>query len=117
MTRATRFFTLAAAVAALWTLLVLGVLPLPLLSTQAKDEILPAVSHRQSSAPFFTLLMDVTSPRQLPWWVLVSTGSYLLFEIGWGLYTFNDVPKAYDDLMIVSYSCAKRWAHLSVYID
>lgn len=38
---------------------------------------------------------------QLPWWVLVSTGSYLLFEIGWGLYTFNDVPKAYDDLMIV----------------
>ena len=38
---------------------------------------------------------------QMPWWVLVSTGSYLLFEIGWGLYNFNDVPKAYDDLMIV----------------
>lgn len=39
---------------------------------------------------------------QLPWWVLVSTGSYLLFEMGWGIFNFNDVPKAYDDLLIVS---------------
>ncbi|PWN34261.1 dolichol-phosphate mannosyltransferase subunit 3 [Meira miltonrushii] len=76
-TRAQRFFTSAAILSAIWLLLLLDILPFPLIDHTAKQEIL-----------------------SIPWWILVSTGSYLLFQIGWGLWTFNDVPKAYDDLMI-----------------
>ncbi|KAL8695742.1 MAG: hypothetical protein Q9224_003195 [Gallowayella concinna] len=35
----------------------------------------------------------------LPLWTLVSFGSYLLFKLGWGVITFNDVPQAYKELM------------------
>ena len=37
--------------------------------------------------------------QQLPFWALVSLGSYLLFKLGWGVFTFNDVPAAYKELM------------------
>ncbi|KAF2857563.1 hypothetical protein K470DRAFT_260684 [Piedraia hortae CBS 480.64] len=36
---------------------------------------------------------------QLPFWALVSFGSYLLFQLGWGVYSFNDVPEARAELM------------------
>ena len=36
---------------------------------------------------------------KLPFWGLVSFGSYLLFKLGLGVATFNDVPQAYDSLM------------------
>ncbi|KAL8765297.1 MAG: hypothetical protein Q9209_007572 [Squamulea sp. 1 TL-2023] len=35
----------------------------------------------------------------LPLWSLVSFGSYLLFKLGWGVITFNDVPQAHKELM------------------
>ena len=35
---------------------------------------------------------------QLPFWVLVSFGSYMLFNLGLGIYSINDVPEAYDEL-------------------
>jgi len=35
----------------------------------------------------------------LPFWALVSFGAYLLFKLGWGVLTFNDVPEAYKELM------------------
>jgi len=28
----------------------------------------------------------------------VSFGAYLLFKLGWGVFTFNDVPEAYKEL-------------------
>ncbi|KAK0508550.1 hypothetical protein JMJ35_008826 [Cladonia borealis] len=34
-----------------------------------------------------------------PFWALVSFGAYLLFKLGWGVLTFNDVPEAYQELM------------------
>ena len=34
----------------------------------------------------------------LPFWALVSFGAYLLFKLGWGVFTFNDVPEAYNEL-------------------
>lgn len=103
MTRAQRFFTGAAVVSTIWLLMILDVLPLPLVSPEAKQEILPAVSIIRQRFAHSCALLTPPGPRsQLPWWVLVSTGSYLLFQIGWGLWNFNDVPKAYDDLMIVS---------------
>ena len=37
--------------------------------------------------------------QQFPFWALVSFGSYLLFKLGWGVVTFNDVPDAYRELM------------------
>lgn len=37
--------------------------------------------------------------EQLPFWTLVSFGSYLLFKLGWGVMTFNDVPQAHKELM------------------
>lgn len=36
---------------------------------------------------------------QLPFWALVSFGSYLLFKLGWGILTFNDVPNAHKELI------------------
>ncbi|KAL9938768.1 hypothetical protein V8E36_002487 [Tilletia maclaganii] len=78
MTRARRFATGAGAAAVLYVLLLLNILPTPLVPQEARDQILPA----------------------LPWWVLVSTGSYLLWNMGWGIFHFNDVPKAYEELMV-----------------
>lgn len=40
----------------------------------------------------------LTQP-QLPFWALVSFGAYLLFKLGMGVFTFNDVPKAHAELM------------------
>ena len=37
--------------------------------------------------------------QQLPLWALVSFGAYLLFRLGLGVFTFNDVPKAHAELM------------------
>lgn len=37
--------------------------------------------------------------EKLPFWVLVSFGSYLLFKLGWGVLTFNDVPDAHKELL------------------
>ncbi|KAJ4305175.1 hypothetical protein N0V90_000706 [Kalmusia sp. IMI 367209] len=35
----------------------------------------------------------------LPFWALISFGAYLLFKLGWGVFTFNDVPDAHKELM------------------
>ncbi|KAF2712189.1 dolichol phosphate mannosyltransferas-like protein subunit 3 [Pleomassaria siparia CBS 279.74] len=35
----------------------------------------------------------------LPFWSLVTFGAYLLFKLGWGVFTFNDVPEAHKELM------------------
>ncbi|TVY45425.1 putative dolichol-phosphate mannosyltransferase subunit [Lachnellula occidentalis] len=35
----------------------------------------------------------------LPFWALVTFGAYLLFKLGFGVFTFNDVPKAHAELM------------------
>ncbi|KAH8834890.1 dolichol-phosphate mannosyltransferase subunit 3 [Flagelloscypha sp. PMI_526] len=35
----------------------------------------------------------------LPWWLLVSFGSFSLWSLGWGLWTFRDCPEAYKELM------------------
>lgn len=35
----------------------------------------------------------------MPFWALVSFGALLLFRLGWGILTFNDVPAAHKELM------------------
>jgi dolichyl-phosphate mannosyltransferase polypeptide 3 len=37
----------------------------------------------------------------LPFWAIVSFGAYLLFSLGWGVLTFKDTEKAYDELVLV----------------
>ena len=41
----------------------------------------------------------LTPHPQLPLWFLVTFGAYLLFSLGWGVLTFNDVPLAHQELM------------------
>ena len=41
----------------------------------------------------------LTLALQLPLWTLVTFGAYLLFKLGYGVFTFNDVPKAHAELM------------------
>ena len=37
---------------------------------------------------------------QIPFWALVTFGAYLLFKLGYGVFTFNDVPEAHRELMV-----------------
>jgi dolichyl-phosphate mannosyltransferase polypeptide 3 len=37
--------------------------------------------------------------KQIPFWALVSFGAYLLFKLGWGVFTFNDVPEAHKEIL------------------
>lgn len=52
---------------------------------------------RHSKVPRHTLTASVNF--QLPFQLLITLGSYLLFKLGWGVLTFNDVPAAYAELM------------------
>ncbi|RKF60270.1 dolichol phosphate mannosyltransferase subunit 3 [Erysiphe neolycopersici] len=61
-----------------------------------------------SSSVYLALYMNLIPlpnyvPREiipvLPFWILVSIGSYLLAKLGLGLLTFNDVPDAHKELL------------------
>ncbi|KLO20343.1 dolichol-phosphate mannosyltransferase subunit 3 [Schizopora paradoxa] len=77
MTRATQFATYGAVAAIAYILLWLDIIPVPFLDATVKDELIPV----------------------LPWWLVVAFGAYSLSSLGYGLYTFNDVPAAYEELM------------------
>jgi hypothetical protein len=62
-------------------------------------------SSKPKSSPSYVLSAP-NAPRtqanptpQLPFWALVSFGAYLLFKLGYGVFTFNDVPAAHAELM------------------
>ncbi|TVY25037.1 Dolichol-phosphate mannosyltransferase subunit [Lachnellula hyalina] len=74
MTRAQQTISIGLLVTSLYLALYLQLIPLPELIL---TEIIPV----------------------LPFWALVSFGSYLLFKLGFGVFTFNDVPKAHAELM------------------
>jgi len=48
--------------------------------------------------PFPSVIQDEIIPV-LPVWAIVSFGAYLLFKLGLGVFTFNDVPEAHKELM------------------
>ncbi|KAI5119781.1 hypothetical protein M0805_009252 [Coniferiporia weirii] len=77
MTRLTRFASYAGVVLLSYVLVWFSVLNVPLVDQATTDQLLPV----------------------LPWWLLVAFGSYSLYSLGRGLYTFNDVPAAYEELM------------------
>src|SRR2546430_17277749 len=59
-------------------------LPLPL---QTSSRSASSIHHSLTNSP------------QLPFWALVSFGAYLLFNLGWGVFTFNDVSHAHAVLI------------------
>ncbi|KIN02141.1 hypothetical protein OIDMADRAFT_18838 [Oidiodendron maius Zn] len=74
MTRAQQTVSIGLLVTSLYLALYLELIPLPALISR---ELLPV----------------------LPFWALVTFGAYLLFKLGWGVFTFNDVPEAHAELM------------------
>ncbi|KAL7905620.1 Dolichyl-phosphate-mannosyl transferase [Trichoderma velutinum] len=74
MTRAQQTISIGLLVSSLYFALFLELIPLPSLVQQ---EIVPV----------------------LPFWALISFGAFLLFRLGWGVFTFNDVPAAHKELM------------------
>ncbi|KAJ3714885.1 dolichol-phosphate mannosyltransferase subunit 3 [Lentinula guzmanii] len=77
MTRAQRVAVISTIFASLYFLALFEILQVPLIEGKVVQEILPA----------------------LPWWLLVSFGSYSLWSLGWGLFTFRDCPEAYEELL------------------
>ncbi|KAK1590506.1 dolichol-phosphate mannosyltransferase subunit 3 [Colletotrichum caudatum] len=74
MTRAQQTISLALLVSSLYLALYLQLIPIPAV---IQTEIVPV----------------------LPFWVLISFGSYLLARLGYNVMTFNDVPEAHKELM------------------
>ncbi|KAF8867392.1 dolichol-phosphate mannosyltransferase subunit 3 [Acephala macrosclerotiorum] len=74
MTRAQQTVSIGLLFASLYLALFLQLIPLPSIIS---EEIIPV----------------------LPFWGLVSFGAYLLFKLGYGVFTFNDVPEAHAELM------------------
>ncbi|ORY23557.1 dolichol-phosphate mannosyltransferase subunit 3 [Naematelia encephala] len=77
MTKATRFLSFVIPAVILYLFAFFHILPVPLLSTEQADLILPVI----------------------PWWLLVSFGSYSLSSLGLGLLRFHDTPEAYESLL------------------
>jgi len=78
MTRASRLITITAICTLIYGLLYLQIIPVPFLSERIANEILPVI----------------------PWWLLVSFGSYSLGSLGMGLLTFRDCPDAHQELLM-----------------
>jgi len=74
MTRAIQTISLLIALASVYIALFLGYIPV---SSNIQNEVVP----------------------YLPLWAIVSFGAYLLFKLGYGVLTFNDVPEAHKELM------------------
>lgn len=54
---------------------------------------------------------------QLPFWALVSFGAFVLLRLGWGMFTFNDVPEAHQELMAEIELAKKDLRTLGVDVD
>jgi len=74
MTRAIETISAGLLLSSLYLAAFLGLIPFP---AKIQDEIIPV----------------------LPYWALVSFGAYLLFSLGWGIFTFKDREDAYDELV------------------
>ncbi|KAI9881302.1 MAG: hypothetical protein M1830_005589 [Pleopsidium flavum] len=74
MTRAQQTISIGSLISSLYLACYLHLIPFP---TKVQEEVIPVI----------------------PFWTLVSFGAYLLFKLGWGVFTFNDVPEAHKELM------------------
>ncbi|KAF8799913.1 dolichol-phosphate mannosyltransferase subunit 3 [Phlegmacium glaucopus] len=77
MARAHRVALLATITTVAYLLLFFNMLSVPLLDAKIAGQILPVI----------------------PWWLLVTFGSYCLWSIGMGLVTLRECPEAYNELL------------------
>jgi len=77
MARAQRFAIYASIFTAIYLLVFLQLVPVPLVEEETVAQLIPVI----------------------PWWLLVTFGSYSLWSLGWGLFTFRDCDEAYEELM------------------
>ncbi|KAK2760314.1 hypothetical protein FQN54_002382 [Arachnomyces sp. PD_36] len=73
MTRAQQTLSILLLVSSLYLVLYLGLIPLP---PTIQEEIIP----------------------YLPAYFVMAFPAYLLFRLGWGVFTFKDVPEAHESL-------------------
>ncbi|OAL49630.1 dolichol phosphate mannosyltransferas-like protein subunit 3 [Pyrenochaeta sp. DS3sAY3a] len=92
MTRAQQTISLAMLLTSIYLAVYMEVVSFP---AKIQNEIVPYVCTSSST----TMESQILTPGQLPFWALISFGSYLLFKLGWGVFTFNDVPEAHKELM------------------
>ncbi|KAI0286845.1 dolichol-phosphate mannosyltransferase subunit 3 [Russula aff. rugulosa BPL654] len=77
MTRATRVAIWLAIFLVAYFLALFAFIPVPFFSKEHAEDVLPV----------------------LPWWLLISFGSYSLWSLGHGLYTFRECTDAYTELL------------------
>jgi len=77
MTRAHRVGGLSVAVLVAYLLIYFGLIPTPFVSEIVASQIIPTI----------------------PWWLLVSFGSYSLWTLGIGILTFRECPGAYHEVL------------------
>jgi len=78
MARAHRAALIATIATVTYLLLFFNLFPVPLLDAKIAEQILPVI----------------------PWWLLVTFGSYCLWSIGMGLVSLNECPEAYNELLV-----------------
>jgi len=78
MARAHRAALIATIATVAYLLLSFNTLSVPLLDAKVAEQILPVI----------------------PWWLLVTFGSYCLWSIGMGLVSLKDCPEAYNELLV-----------------
>ena len=63
-------------------------------SPKIQEDVIPVVRAKAGNVKVHWL-----TPNKLPFWALISFGAFLLFKLGYGVLTFNDVPDAHAELM------------------
>ncbi|KAI0035157.1 dolichol-phosphate mannosyltransferase subunit 3 [Vararia minispora EC-137] len=77
MTRGIRVAAWAGILSVIYLLALFSYIPVPLLTEEQTEQVLPVI----------------------PWWLLVSFGSFALWSMGHGLYSYRDADQAYTELL------------------
>lgn len=95
----------------LYLALFLELIPLP---PKIQEQVVPVV---RCNNPPPLVMVHTSNIDKLPFWALVSFGALLLFRLGFGILTFNDVPKAHQELMAEIDEAKKDLRTLGVSVD
>ena len=102
MARAHRVALIATVVTVTYLLLFFSIFPVPL-DAKVAEQILSVVTKTLPILKHIAFLCVSLPSLQIPWWLLVSFGSYCLWSIGIGLVSLRECPEAYNELLVVSF--------------
>jgi dolichyl-phosphate mannosyltransferase polypeptide 3 len=108
MTRAKRVALLSAVISITYILVFFALIPVPFVAKEHTEQILPVVRCLLLVPAFYSKVV------QLPWWLLVSFGSYALWSLGQGVFTFRECTDAYTELLSVRAKLLFRPQHASL---